>query len=64
MIFALLLSAVMTIADCFDPQGGHIQGMCHGDGYYYLTQMTGIYKINSNGVCVAKTKAISHTGDI
>ena len=54
----------MTVSGCFDPKGGHVQGMCTDGEFLYLTQMTGIYKIDRTGACVKKTKALSHTGDV
>ena len=54
----------MTVKGCFDPKGGHVQGMCTDGEYLYLTQMTGIYKVDRNGVCVKKIRTESHTGDV
>ncbi len=54
----------MTVSGCFDPKGGHVQGMCSDGEYLYLTQMTGIYKIDPAGTCVKKVAAVSHTGDV
>lgn len=54
----------MSVTGCFDPKGGHVQGMCTDGQFLYLTQMTGIYKIDRSGACVKKIAAVSHTGDL
>ena len=30
----------LKVEGCFDPKGGHIQGMCRGGGFTYLTNLT------------------------
>lgn len=54
----------MTVSGFFDPKGGHVQGLCTDGEHLYLTQMTGIYKIDRTGACVKQVKALSHTGDV
>ena len=48
----------------FDPKGGHVQGMCSDGTDFYLTQMTGIFKVDGSGRPIRSVKAISHTGDV
>lgn len=55
---------ILDITAPFDPKGGHVQGLCEGDGYYYLSQMTRILKIDHDGRCVKSVSVLSHTGDL
>lgn len=48
----------------FDPQGGHVQGICKGEDCYYLSQMTRLFKIGLDGKCLKSRSVISHTGDL
>lgn len=74
MRFALTLSALaaalwagaadIEVSGFFDPKGSHVQGLCFDGEHYYLTQMTGIYKVDKAGTCVKKIAAPRHTGDI
>lgn len=63
-VFSIRAEQPLKVEGCFDPKGGHIQGMCRGGGFTYLTQMTGICKIDGAGKCVARIPALSHTGDV
>jgi len=44
-----LLAAALVVSAPFDPKGGHIQGMCEGGGFYYLSQMTRLFKVDRTG---------------
>ena len=56
--------AALAVLAQFDPKGGHVQGMCSDGTDYYLTQMTGIFKVDGSGRPIKSIKAISHTGDV
>lgn len=73
LIFLSVVGAVLTfragaadlvVAAPFDPKGGHVQGLCEGDGYYYLSQMTRLFKLDRAGRCVKSVPVLSHTGDL
>ena len=38
--------------------------MCSDGTDFYLTQMTGIFKVDRAGRLIRSVKAISHTGDV
>ena len=48
----------------FDPKGGHVQGLCKGEGCYYLSQMTRLHKVDLEGRSVKSVPVLSHTGDL
>ena len=54
----------LAVTAPFDPKGGHVQGLCEGDGYYYLSQMTRLFKLDREGRCVKSVPVLSHTGDL
>ena len=56
--------AAIAVLAPFDPKGGHVQGMCSDGTDFYLTQMTGIFKVDGAGRPIRSVKTISHTGDV
>lgn len=60
----VLMIATITVLAPFDHKGGHVQGMCSDGIGFYLTQMTGIFKVDGLGRPIRSVKAISHTGDV
>ena len=48
----------------FDQKGGHVQGLCKGEGCYYLSQMTRLFKVGLDGKCIKALPVISHMGDL
>ena len=57
-------AAELAVTAPFDPKGGHVQGLCEGDGHYYLSQMTRLFKLDREGRCVKSAPVLSHTGDL
>lgn len=56
----VLMIATITVLAPFDHKGGHVQGMCFDGIGFYLTQMTGIFKVDGLGRPIRSVKAISH----
>lgn len=48
----------------FDQKGGHVQGLCKGEGCYYLSQMTRLHKVDLEGRSIKSVPVLSHTGDL
>lgn len=63
-MIGLKLIIGLILAAPFDPKGGHIQGICEGEGYYYVSQMTRIFKLDQEGQCVKSVPVLPHTGDL
>lgn len=63
-MLACAVLADIVIQAPFDPKGGHIQGLCGGNGHYYLSQMTRLFKVDREGKCVKSVPVLSHTGDL
>ena len=61
---AFAAGADISVEAPFDPKGGHVQGLCEGEGHYYLSQATRLFKLDHTGRCVKSVDVLSHTGDL
>ena len=64
MGLSAVCGADVLIEAPFDQKGGHVQGLCKGEGCYYLSQMTRLFKVGLDGKCIKTLPVISHTGDL
>ena len=64
MGLSAVCGADVLIEAPFDQKGGHVQGLCKSEGCYYLSQMTRLFKVGLDGMCIKTLPVISHTGDL